>query len=251
MKLSDSIITAISAFRHPEKRATIQLARSLKGKRGIEIGGPSNFFKQKSYFPVYLYAATIDGVNYSADTVWEGKIAAGKTYKYLAGYPKGHQFITEAVMLDGIQKEQYDFLLSCHNLEHIANPLKALLRWHDILKPGGLLVLVLPNKAITFDKNRPYTKFSHLKEDFEKNVGEDDSTHFEEIFQHHIIEKDTGATTPEELKARTMNNFVNRCVHHHVYSFQLIREMLEYANFEVMLQKEIHTLNLFTIAKKR
>ena len=62
----------------PGKRKLISIAYSLKNKTGLEIGGPSKFFDLKSYFPVYLFAKRIDGVNFSTETVWEGKIEEGK-----------------------------------------------------------------------------------------------------------------------------------------------------------------------------
>lgn len=250
MKISDAIITAISAFKHPEKRPTIGFARSLKGKTGIEIGGPSAFFRQKSYYPVYLYASRIDGVNFNASTVWEGKIEAGETYRYLNGYPKGKQYISEAIELGGIANEQYDFLLSCHSLEHIANPVKALKRWYEVLKPGGKIVVIVPNKEVTFDINRPYTTFQHLLDDYDNNVDETDNTHFIEVIDLHNIEKDPGVSDRGELEKRTADNFHNRCVHHHIFSLATMHQLLEFCGFKVAFQKEIHRLHLFTIAEK-
>jgi SAM-dependent methyltransferase len=40
----------------------------------------------------------------------------------------------------------YDFCFASHVLEHIANPLKALQGWIRIVKPGGHIILVLPEK---------------------------------------------------------------------------------------------------------
>ncbi|MCH5717220.1 methyltransferase domain-containing protein [Niabella hibiscisoli] len=208
MKISHAIITAISAFKHPEKRPTIGFARALKEKTGIEIGGPSAFFRQKSYYPIYLYAGRIDGVNFNASTVWEGEIEAGETYRYLEGYPKGKQYISEASELNDIANNQYDFLLSCHSLEHIANPAKALKRWYEVLKPGGKLVVIVPNKEATFDINRPYTTFQHLVDDYHNQVGETDSTHFEEVINLHSIEKDPGIEGKEELKKERQTIFI-------------------------------------------
>ena len=44
----------------------------LKGKKGIEIGGPSIIFKD--ILQVYQVASGVDGVNYSDKTMWEGSI---------------------------------------------------------------------------------------------------------------------------------------------------------------------------------
>lgn len=250
MKLIDGLITRLTVIKRPEKRMTVQFASQLKGKTGIEIGGPSRFFATGGYFPVYQYAATIDGVNYSSETIWEGKIAAGKNYHYKKGYMPGMQYLTEAGELEGIENDKYDFLLSCHSLEHVANPLKALLRWHELLKPGAMLCLILPNKEYCFDRNRPFTTFEHILSDLENDTSEKDQTHFSEIYEKHIIAEDPTIKTLEALKERTADNFNNRCVHHHVFDFDLIKQMLQYCGFKIALQKVIHGINLFTIATK-
>ena len=250
MKLTDWFVTKASWALHQDKRQTIDFSRLLKGKKGLEIGGPSLFFGRKSYFPAYLYADRVDGVNFNTTTVWEGKINGGWTYKYLTGRQNGYQYITEASELEGVPDASYDFLLSCHSMEHLANPLKALKRWREVLKNEGVLVLVLPNKEVTFDHQRPYTTFEHLLEDCTNNVTEADTSHFAEVVQLHDIEKDPGVRTFEELEKRTIQNFSNRCVHHHVFSFETIKTCLSYCGFEVLLQKKIHEINLFTLARK-
>ncbi|WP_394801023.1 methyltransferase domain-containing protein [Niabella ginsengisoli] len=192
----------------------------------------------------------MDGVNFNTSTVWEGNIEAGENYQYLQGYPKGTQLIAEAADLEGIANNSYDFLLSCHSLEHVANPIKALKRWHEILKPGGSVYIIVPNKEVTFDKNRPYTTFEHLVADYKNNIDERDNTHVDEVLKLHSIADDEGVKDYEELEERMKNIFVNRCIHHHVFSLEVMKQALEYCNFKVMLQKTIHSLNLFSVGVK-
>ncbi|MEP6683080.1 MAG: methyltransferase domain-containing protein [Parafilimonas sp.] len=218
-------------------------------KTGIEIGGPSSIFSIKSPMPIYLYAKKIDGVNFSNQTVWEGQINEGESYKYYSS-KKGFQYISEANDLSKIEKEKYDFILSSHCLEHTANPIRTLKEWNRVLKKNGYFVLVLPDKNFTFDVNRPYTTFEHLKQDYENHANERDETHFEEVIRFHNIALDNGTSTTEELIDRTKNNFQNRCVHHHVYSFELIDELLQFTGFAVIKQKWLAPFHLLTIAKK-
>ena len=249
MKFSEYIITLVSYITRPQKRKLIEISYGLKDKTGLEIGGPSAFFNLKSYFPVYLFAEIIDGVNYSAETVWEGKIEEGTSYNYAKG-KKGIQYISEASELSEIENEKYDFLLSCHSLEHVANPIKALQRWNEVLKKDGKIVLVLPDKNFTFDHNRPYTSFAHLIEDFNEGTNEHDTTHFEEIYRLHDITKDDMVSTAEQLKNRTNDNFINRCVHHHVYSLELVSELLIHCGFKIKYQQKAPPFHLVTVAEK-
>jgi len=249
MKLQDYLTTAISYVIKPSKRKLIRLSRKRASQRGLEIGGPSAFFKVKSYFPVYVFAEQVDGVNFSNETVWEGQITEGYNYKYYDD-KKGQQYIGEASELKNVPSGEYDFVLSCHSLEHVANPIKALKEWNRVLKNNGHLALVLPDKEFTFDDKRPYTTFEHLVGDYNSNITEDDRTHFAEVLALHDLKKDTGVTSFHELKERTENNFENRCVHHHVFSLEVIKKMLEYAGFKVIHQQKATPFHLVTFAQK-
>jgi predicted SAM-dependent methyltransferase len=249
MKFFQYIITLISYISRPEKRKLIRISFSLKNKIGLEIGGPSGFFNLKSYFPVYVFAKRIDGVNFNSQTVWEGKIREGESYQYIRN-KHGYQFICEASELNDIKNDSYDFLLSCHSLEHIANPIKTLKNWYNILKKDGKIILVLPDKDFTFDHKRPYTTFEHLVQDFDAQTNEHDTTHFEEVIQLHDIAKDAYLNSVEELKSRIKDNFSNRCVHHHVYSLELLSELLIYCGFKVTYQQKASPFHLIIIGEK-
>ena len=250
MKFIDLFITAISYVRQPRKRNLIKVAFDLRRKQGIEIGGPSTFFGLKSSFPIYLFAKKIDGVNYSNETVWEGKLQQGETYNYYRD-KIGTQFIAEATELKDIPNEQYDFVLSCHNLEHVANPIKALQEWERVIKKGAPLLLVVPDKRYTFDINRPYTTFDHLVNDYNVATDEHDTTHFEEILQYHDIERDAGLKGESELKERFKEVYSKRTIHHHVFSQAVVKRMLEFCGFLVKHQQEANSLHLITLAIKQ
>lgn len=221
---------------------------TLKGLEGIEIGGPSPAFGPKGLLPVYQSLSTLDGCNFSNDTVWEGKLTAGKTYRFADGKPAGTQFIAEGNDLAQVADNAYDVVLSCHNLEHFANPLKALYEWKRITKPGGYLLLVVPNKEKTFDHLRPVTTLSHIIQDHEVNMPETDDTHFEESILLHDLELGPSVGGREALRERTMKNIENRCVHHHVFDQKFTLEIMAYTNYEVMAT-DLSQVNIFVLAK--
>jgi len=47
------------------------------------------------------------------------------------------------------QVSQFDLLWSHHCLEHIPNPLEALIKWNALLKPGGYFCLTVPEFSMT------------------------------------------------------------------------------------------------------
>jgi len=250
MNLIDKAITLASYLRQPEKRRLIKIAKTFKGLKGIEIGGPSNIFSIKGAMPVYLFAEKVDGVNFSNKTIWEGKIKEGENYNYYKNL-FGFQYIAEGSDLSLLKDNQFDFLLSSHSLEHIANPIKALNHWRRILKESGRLVLILPDSSVTFDRKRPITKLEHLIEDYNNNVEEDDDTHYNEVIDLHDMDLDKALGSRDILKDRTIQNLSYRAVHHHVFNFELIKELLSYTGFDVEIQQNFHPFHLITIATKK
>jgi SAM-dependent methyltransferase len=221
----------------------------FKQKNGLEIGGPSKIFSREGYIPLYPIANRIDGVNFSAITVWENTIKEGSTYDF-GGISPGYQFIRDGTDLNTIKSETYDFLLSSHSLEHIANPIKALKEWLRVLKKGGALVVILPDNKYTFDCKRPITKFEHLLQDFNGGTSEADLTHAEEILSLHDLSYDKGVKNLEDFKKRSLDNFNNRCLHHHVFDFELVKQIFNYFDIKVILEESSPPFNLITIGVK-
>ena len=197
----------------------------FKEKRGLELGGPSPIFNIE--IPIYPLVDDLHGCNFGSQTVWEGKISAGNTYKYF-GNKQSVQYIGEAADLKDFKDESYDFVVSSHCLEHCANVLKAVEEWVRVLKKNGALLLVLPDKRYTFDQYRPITSFEHLLEDYNKGIEENDMTHLPEILKLHDLSRDIPAGSSEEFRIRSLQNLHNRCLHHHVFNMDLLKKIIEH-----------------------
>ncbi len=195
------------------------IAAAVAGKKGIEIGGPSHEFSAAGLLPIYPLVGSLDTSNYAERNIWSGDKV---------------DYVHDATRLESVEDSKYDFLLACHVLEHIANPLKALKEWHRVLKPGGAILLLVPDKNHTFDHRRPYSTFEHLKLDFERDTREDDLTHLDEILSLHDLNQDLPAGTPEEFRERSLHNFENRCLHHHVFDPNLIPKIFSFGGFELI-----------------
>jgi SAM-dependent methyltransferase len=215
-------------------------------KDGVEVGGPSAVFS--TVLPVYPHIRSLDGVNFATDTIWEGRIQAGEKYNFYRE-KAGRQFIADATDLSQIDSDQYDFLLSSNCLEHGANPIKALVEWKRVIRPGGGLVLVLPNQASNFDHRRPVTELDHMLDDFTKDVGEDDLTHLDEILANHDLSMDPPAGTPAQFKERSLKNLHNRTLHHHVFDVRLVEDLLRHLDLEILDISTTRT-DFFALAKK-
>jgi SAM-dependent methyltransferase len=221
--------------RHPEHRAYTSL---VQGKTGIEIGGPTVWLF-RYIIPIYQSAAALDGVNFSANTIWEGDIGANAgRYAYYKD-KVGRQFISEAADLSKIRDQSYDFLISSHCLEHIANPILAVKEWKRVVKRGGVVMLFLPNKAYNFDHRRAFTTFEHLLSDYEKGTRETDLTHLDEILEKHDYSMDIHSGDPQKFRARSLDNFTNRCLHHHVLNLDLLKMIFDFAGIETLRREEV------------
>lgn len=219
----------------------------VRGMHGIEIGGPSKLFRSR--LPLYPVIDRLDAVNFAHRTIWEGDLKAGRRFRYY-GERTGRQRIADATDLSPLASGSYDFVLSSNCLEHVANPLKALAEWRRVLRERGALVLVLPNQVYNFDHCRPVTAFRHLLDDLHRDVDETDLTHLDEILALHDLSLDPPAGTLESFKARSLDNFKNRALHHHVFDLPLIKQVLLHSGFEVLHCGAAHK-DLFALATRR
>ena len=205
----------------------VLLQRITDQKIGLEIGGPSC----KGSI-LYNVAERIDNVNFNSVTVWS---THDTTYFFNPLKSPGKVIINDAVSLTSIEDEVYDFLFASHCYEHIANPIKSMLEWIRVIKNGGYIILILPEKSTCFDHKRSISSFETLKNQYSKNVAEDDLTSLPEILRNHDLSLDPPAGNFEQFTLRSLDNFNNRCLHHYVYSIDLLKEVIDYCT-EISLE---------------
>jgi len=54
----------------------------------------------------------------------------------------------DATFMEGVPDESYDFVHASHIIEHIHNPVMAIMNWWRILKPGGHLIILAPHRDL-------------------------------------------------------------------------------------------------------
>lgn len=219
----------------------------VEGKAGLEIGGPSSVFRYRFMpLPIYDTVGSLDNCDFSQSTVWSSHSA---DFRFNSRKAPGNSIFCDGSALKVVSDQSYDFILSSHNLEHFANPVKALREWQRVTRPGGSLILVLPDYARTFDHRRKLTSVAHMFEDFERNTGEDDQTHLPEILSMHDLSMDRAAGTLEQFHRRCLNSFNNRCVHHHVFNEDNSRELLQQVGMEVLAVEKALPYHIFLLAR--
>jgi SAM-dependent methyltransferase len=134
-----------------------RLARWLQGA-GIEIGAAQNPLSVASDAHVaYVDRWSTDQQRRRYPELGDGAFVAVT-------------LITDAVRL-GIRDNALDFVIASHVIEHLEDPIASLIEFQRVLRPGGILYLVVPDQRQTFDQNRAATSVEHLVRDHE--VGTD------------------------------------------------------------------------------
>lgn len=127
--------------------------------------------------------------------------------------------IDDAEALASIPDQSQDFVIANHVIEHMVNPVKALLNWGRVLKPGGKLFLAVPDKHHTFDRAREKTSIEHLFLDYHSPHAERDFEHFRE-FSKHVTCGFFHAYPDSEFEKVAMDLWEKRySIHYHVWDY--------------------------------
>jgi hypothetical protein len=61
----------------------------------------------------------------------------------------------------------------------------------------------------------------------------------EEILALHDYNMDEHSLDREEFRARSLDNYRNRCLHHHVFSLELLEQVIGFAGLEIVRSEEL------------
>jgi SAM-dependent methyltransferase len=153
------------------------------------------------------------------------------------GFPVPNMLIDlDRDRLAAIPDSSQDFVIASHVIEHLANPLAMLVEIYRVLRPGGLLVLLLPDRHLTHDREREPTPLSHVVDEYKRDVREVDDAHILDYIIGTL--RATGVereTTPEgEIEFQR-----KRSVHAHVWDADEFGELMAFAAAELGLQLAI------------
>jgi hypothetical protein len=110
-------------------------------------------------------------------------------------------------------------------------------------------LIVVPRRQDTFDHRRPVTTFEHLLEDAARGVDESDLTHVEEIVELHDLMRDLPGLTLEGFRQRSLKNFENRGLHHHIFDEGLLRQMFEHLNISTVFVDYARPMHLIIMGR--
>lgn len=137
--------------------------------------------------------------------------------------------ICNAELLNGVDTESYDFVIAAHVIEHMRNPISAISNWLRVIRSGGQLYLVIPDKRKIFDKMRLRTSLAHLINDYQNPLKSRDEEHYID-YALHVDHKADGN---EALEWARHLEIINYSIHYHVFLPKDINELLKWYSVNV------------------
>lgn len=82
--------------------------------------------------------------------------------------------------------DRFDYVIACHVIEHVPNPIGYINDLAQILNPGGLILLSVPDMRMTPDRTRPIITIDHLLMDFYNDCKYPSLEHILEFHRHSL-----------------------------------------------------------------
>jgi len=120
-----------------------------------------------------------------------------------------------------IEDGSLDFVIASHMIEHCEDPVGTIGNWLRILRPGGIIFLVVPDRRRTFDQPREPTSTDHLLQDHREGPAVSHTHHYREwVDAVHPESED-----PDHLAADLDEQGYR--IHFHVWSPAEFRDSVE------------------------
>lgn len=205
----------------PRYHRSLLMERYCQGK-GAEIGA----FATPSHVPFGSSSIYIDRVpasHWSDDPEYAGIKLVDP------------DILDDGSRLSKVESSSLDYLVASHVLEHVDDPVSALKNWIRVVKPGGHVVVIVPDKRFTFDSPREVTTTAEMIADHLE--GPRNEPHYREV-----AEKCMGLTSDADIQA-----FVDKAepaIHFHTFTMESFLAFLVEAKTRFDLPFEIVSSHL-------
>ncbi len=221
------------------KGKATRMARSLLSKKyirgaGIEIGA----FASPTLVP---WGASVRYV----DRIPASQFREAPEYRGLKIVEP--DIIDDGASLSAIPDASVDFVMCFHMLEHVPDAMSAVFNWIRVLRPGGILLVGVPDKRFTQDANRELTPLQHFIRDYEEGPRISAEAHYRDV-----------ATNVENLPPEEVDAFVARAqpaIHFHTWNlvsfFNFWHQAIEYFGEPLELLEGLRNREEVIVALRR
>ncbi|HKP96775.1 MAG TPA: methyltransferase domain-containing protein [Fibrobacteria bacterium] len=127
---------------------------------------------------------------------------------------------TLATLPDGRE----DFAIAAQFIEHCQNPVRALVNMLRVVRPEGFVMLTVPDKRYSFDKDRPITTHEHLLDECLNGTEHTRRDHFREwVLAQGERDEEQVEKSVDQLMERDYS------IHYHVWDSDAFLKFLFFA----------------------
>lgn len=160
----------------------------------------------------------------------------------------------DAQTMAGVKDSSLDFVISAHVIEHLFNPVGSIENAVRVLKKSGIFLLVVPDKTMTWDRERPVTTIEHMIADAADGGA---ATKLQAYIEHaqYVHPVITGEHIPaNEILASAQGSMdVQMDIHVHSWTHSEFRQLIDYCaekfNFRVAHAQNVQNENIFVLQK--
>lgn len=124
-------------------------------------------------------------------------------------------FDTNEPPLASLASASVDTVFSSHSLEHSSNPIAALMDYLRVLRPGGIVYTIIPNKKYTYDRKRALTQVEVLIDKYLNDRWGYTLDEYRDVYanteSHEVYDNHT--------EADIVQAFEDADGHHHIYVY--------------------------------
>ncbi|KMK68805.1 bifunctional 2-polyprenyl-6-hydroxyphenol methylase/3-demethylubiquinol 3-O-methyltransferase UbiG [Puniceibacterium sp. IMCC21224] len=160
------------------RRAHFLSQFDLATRTGLEIGPFDRPIFSRADFPNILYADV-------KDTAELRRLARASPTRTEADVVPVDFVLLDKQLDEVVPQQSLDFVFCAHVLEHVPDLVAVLNSVEAILRPGGLFLIVYPDRHYTYDIDRPATSLAQFRDRHTRRISRPDPETVEEHFLNH------------------------------------------------------------------
>lgn len=135
------------------------------------------------------------------------------------------EIVQDAERLAGVAGASQDFVIASHVLEHLQDPIGALGQWLRVLRPGGVVLVALPDRRSGIDERRAPTPLAHLLADRADGGAASRAQHYREWAE--LVDLPLGYVAPGQVAEHAERlDRGDYSIHFHCWTLEELLEQL-------------------------